>query len=218
MEEGTIDSTDDFKHLCEKLANPAMKFCPGLSMEEYEQCKKIIGYDVKNVCISDEPFKRVASKQCLLWYRMPRNLSRDQKKSHEVICGKCRILRSQLKGAVKRTSEVTPEAKLRRQQASSSFPMRYLSPESLEKRKMNIKLSKYKEKRKIKRFVPKKVIHEEKQLEDMSKEQLQSLISVASTSHCGHDTSSGELESLVKMESQSALRSMLEQDSETVQS
>lgn len=205
MEEGTIETVDNFKYLCEKVSEPSMKYCPGLSVEEYEEYKQVVGYDIKSVCITEGPFKRIASKHCLLWYPMSRNMSKDNKRSYEVICRKCVGLRSQMKGAMKRSATVTPEVKLRRQQANSSFPMRYLSPESLEKRKMNIKLAKYKEKRKIKKYVPKSVIREEKQaIEDiMSNEQLQSLIS--STSEC---TSSPET-------AQSALRSMLEQDSET---
>ena len=42
IEEGTAYSTDDVFSLCERLADNKMKFCPGISEEEYAQYHDIL--------------------------------------------------------------------------------------------------------------------------------------------------------------------------------
>lgn len=166
VEDGEISTVEDFKVACEKLSHTRMKFCPGFSSEEYAQYKQVIGYDVKRVRITDHPVRRIASKDCLLWYLMPLyGSSKEKQQSSAVLCKKCVSLRGNLQAGVRRLSNVTPEMKVKREQANSSFPMKYLSPESLQRRKMNIKMAQKKEKRRIKKYLPKTTLAEKQRNE-----------------------------------------------------
>ena len=71
VEEGEISSVDEFKTVCSKLADPQMKFCPGLSPEEYAQYKDVIRYDKKGVQIIDHPLRYISSTKCKLWFPLP---------------------------------------------------------------------------------------------------------------------------------------------------
>lgn len=146
-----------------------MKFCPGLSPEEYTRYKEVIRYDKKGVQIIDHPFRRISSTKCQLWFPLPLRGTNipEKKKSSAVVCRECVVLRGLLQADLRRLSNVTPEVKVQHQQASSFYPMKYLSPDSLQKRKMNQKLEQRKERRLIKRYVPDDVILTEKQHNEM---------------------------------------------------
>ena len=148
-----MEKVDDVKGLCEKLVDSKMKVCPGISVEEYESYKEVIRYDQKKVHITNDPFTRIASVKCLLWFPMPRNMDK-QKMTSEVVCTECATLKRNLRKATKRLSSVTPAVKVQHQQAESTFPLMYLSPTSLKTRKMNIKCQRIKERRMIKKYVP----------------------------------------------------------------
>ena len=89
VEEGTPVLSHDFISLCERLRDPKMKFCPGITEEEYDQYQDVLRYDQKNVLTSEEPFKRICSVQCKLWYPIARSYSKAQRKSSEVMCVEC---------------------------------------------------------------------------------------------------------------------------------
>ena len=128
-----------------------MKFCPGIPLDEYEGYKKVIKYDQKRVHITEEPYKRIASENCLMWVYPTRNMSKVQKMSLEVLCKECVHLTNRLKHGVKRLSQVSAERQLEREQPSSSYPLMYLSPESRKRRKLNAKKQQIKERRLIKK-------------------------------------------------------------------
>ena len=153
MEEGNVATPEEFVSLCEKIAdNKNFKFCPGIDLEEYEQCKEMIKYDPKSVRVIDVPVKRISSSKCKLWYHTTgRGISKQKKEPSEMICSECGKLRHYLQATARRLSSVPPEKRVQREQADSCYPMKYLSSESLQRRKMNIKSLKAREKRKIKR-------------------------------------------------------------------
>ena len=68
VEEGEVSSADEFKAVCSKLANPQIKFCPGLSQEEYARYKDVIRYEVQ---VIEHPYRRIASTKCRLWFLLP---------------------------------------------------------------------------------------------------------------------------------------------------
>ena len=80
-----------------------------------------------------------------------------RKKSTEILCRKCVRLKCYLQSDVKQLKDVPPEVKLQHQQASSHYPLRCLSPESLRKRKRNAKNLQVREKRRLKKYVPKEL-------------------------------------------------------------
>lgn len=111
--------------------------------------------------------------------------SKEKKKSSAVICRECIRLRGLLQADVRRLSYVTPEVKVKHQQAGSFYPMKYLSPESLQKQKTNLKHVQLKERRMIKRHVPEEVILTDQQHTEMC--QIQAIVD---------DVASSELESI----------------------
>ena len=169
-----MQTTDEFKELCRKLIDSRMKFCPGISMEEYAGYKEIVRYDLKKVHITTEPFKRVASVDCLLWFPVTRYDRRERKMAAEVVCTACTTLLHDLREAKKRLSHVTPEVKVQHQQAGSHYPLTYLSPTSLNTRKTNIKSQRAKERWVIKKYAPDELVLDDLQHQEMV--EVQSLV------------------------------------------
>lgn len=172
IEEERVENVDKIKGLCEKLVDSNMTVCPGISVEEYESYK-VIRYDQKNVHITNDPFTRIASVKCLMWFPVPRNTSKQKRIASEIVCTECATLKHDLRRAAKRLSSATPATKVQHQQAESTYPMKYLSPASLKTRKMNIKCQRIKE-RMIKKYVPDEVILDDLQHQEMC--QIQSSI------------------------------------------
>ena len=171
VEEGNVATPEDFKVLCERIADCRnYKFCPGFQVEEYEQYKEVIRYDPKRVWIVDFPVKRIESANCEHWFPLSqgRSVTKKKRETSEVLCQECMQLRHYLRESVQRLSSVTPEDKVQHQQADSFYPMKYLSPQSLQRRKTNVKAVHAKEKRIVKRYVPEEIILDNKQHAEMS--------------------------------------------------
>ena len=162
VEEGSVGNIDDIKGLCEKLIDSKMQVCPGIPPEEYEGYKKVIGYDQKRVQITNDPFTRIASVKCLLWFPIPRSMGK-QKMTSEIVCTECASLRCTLRKSKKRLSSVPLAVTVKRQQAESTYPLKYLSPASRKIRNMNIKCRHIKERRMIKRHIPNEVVPDDQQ-------------------------------------------------------
>uniref|UniRef100_A0A1X7U674 Uncharacterized protein n=1 Tax=Amphimedon queenslandica TaxID=400682 RepID=A0A1X7U674_AMPQE len=65
------------------------KFCPGLSPAIYDGYKEVIRYDINSVCRIHEPFERVDSVNCLLWFELGKRASEEHRDAGEVLCCKC---------------------------------------------------------------------------------------------------------------------------------
>ena len=167
VEEGTLITSHDFISLCERLRDPKMKFCPGITEEEYDQYRDVLRYDQKSVLISEEPFKRICSVQCKLWYPIARSCSKAQKRSSEVMCVECVKLRGYLKNSADRIAAVSPGQKVQHQQSSSHYPLKYLSPASQKIRENNRKAEQAKQKRLLQKYVPEEVELDDDQHDEM---------------------------------------------------
>ena len=82
--------------------HPNIKFCPGLPVEEYEKYREVIKCERKGVKVVDRPLKRISAKNCLMWYHIPRGVSKERKQMPEVLCRECVRLRCYLQADVKR--------------------------------------------------------------------------------------------------------------------
>ena len=180
VEKGNVTTPDEFKVLCEKLIDPRMKYCPGFQLQQYEEYKEIIRYDMKSVKLTDTPVKRIASAKCLLWFPLgKRGVKKEKLEESEVLCSPCVRLLGYLRSTAQRLSLVPPEDKVKHQQAGSFFPMKYLSPESLKRRKTNIKCTQLKERKMLNKYVPEDITLDDHQHAEMC--QIQSSIdSIAS--------------------------------------
>ena len=144
VERGTFEPStcvEKLLHLCSKYSSNlyAYKFCPGLNPTEYESQKEVIRFDIKSLRKSTEPFLRIDSVNCLLWFELGKTSSKQRRETSEVLCPSCTRLKSDISYQMKRTEEESPSKKLRRQQSSSHARLTYMSPTSNLQRKTNQK-------------------------------------------------------------------------------
>ena len=66
--------------------------------------------------------------RCLMWFPIPRSMSKQQRMVLEVACTECAKLKNDLRRAAKRISSATPATKVQHQQAESTYLLKYLSP------------------------------------------------------------------------------------------
>ena len=148
-------------------------------MEEYQSYKDKIKYDPKRVAIIDSPVRRIESVNCKRWYLLNRSsVSRSKRESPEVTCSECTILRNYLARSAKKLANVDPKKESEHLKATSSFPKKYLSPESLKIRNTNIEAAKARQKRLLKKYVPKEVLDEDVVLLDSEKSQVHATLGI----------------------------------------
>ena len=68
----TIHTAKEFLDICSIISEKAeYKFCLGLNMDHYyEYFFAIIRYHVESCHVWEHPFKRIDSKNCLLWHKL----------------------------------------------------------------------------------------------------------------------------------------------------
>ncbi len=142
VESGSLkpDSVEkDFLQVCRKYSSESefFKFCPGINITEYEGMKEVIRFDLKSVHQTHEPFKRIESIHCLLWYELGKTSRRESREADAVMCSACVRLKCNLAHQMKRTEAESPSKKLKRQSTSSRARLKYMSPYSQKQRKEN---------------------------------------------------------------------------------
>uniref|UniRef100_A0A1X7VGV7 Uncharacterized protein n=1 Tax=Amphimedon queenslandica TaxID=400682 RepID=A0A1X7VGV7_AMPQE len=87
----TVNASDVVKTLCDKYGPYSREymFCPGLSPAIYDRYIEVIRYDIKSVRRIHEPFERVDSVNCLLWFQLGKRASKERQDASEVLCCKC---------------------------------------------------------------------------------------------------------------------------------
>ena len=88
------------------------------------------------------------------------------------MCTACVTLIHNLREAKKRLSCVMSEDKVQHQQASSHYPLKHLSPTSLNARQTNIKSQCAKERRILRKYAPDDILLDDVQHEEMMKVQV----------------------------------------------
>lgn len=147
---GTIHTAKEFLDICSIISEKAeYKFCPGLNVDHYyEYFFAIIRYHVESCRVWEYPFKRIDSRNCLLWHKLPRNAPLEDHDKSTVLCRACKRLCSDLEHQ-RRRSNVSPTKRAKRQLPSSHFKLKYLSPKSVTKRKQATQQERTRDKAKI---------------------------------------------------------------------
>ena len=128
------------------------KFCPGLDYQQYfDHYLSVIRYNIKSVRLWERPFHRVDSINCELLHQLPRNATAEEKDSYSVLCKQCKRMQHLLNHQ-RRRSVVSPSKKLQRQQPSSHFKVKYLSPASALKRRQAAQQERSADKAKITKY------------------------------------------------------------------
>ena len=182
VERGSLEQfgTNKVLYLCNKYAtnSQAYKFCPGIDAIEYERQREIIRFDLKSVRKMSEPFLRVDSVNCLLWFELSKSSTMERRKASAVLCPPCTRLKCDIARQVSRTQEESPSAKKRRQHGSSHARLSYMSPSSQMERKAN--------QRKERQIMKRKLEYYEEQeipLDDQQSDEMNSVISIIEGDH-----------------------------------
>ncbi|XP_065903644.1 uncharacterized protein [Dysidea avara] len=133
---GTISTAKEFLDACGVISEKnGYKFCPGLNVQHYhEYFFAVIRYHLESCRLWEHPFKRVDSKNCSLWHKLPVQAPLKDRSKSAVLCRGCKRLNTNLEHQRKR-SDVSPAKRAKRLLPSSSFKLKYLSPKSVAKRK-----------------------------------------------------------------------------------
>ena len=153
-ESGEVKCVADVKELCEKFsADSSYKFCPGINPDHYKfHYYEAIRFDIKSVRQTKEPFARVDSVNCKLWFQLASNATSAEKRSKEVRCSACKRLVTDLDCQRRRTLAESPTRKLNRQSSSSRARLSKMFPFSRQKRKSNAQNERSNMKRKLEKF------------------------------------------------------------------
>ena len=136
------------------------KFCPGLEVSEYEEYKRNIHFDIKSVRKLTEPFLRIESISCQIWYELGKSSSIKKREAESVLCQHCVRLKCNLSHQAKRTQQESP---------SSHARLLYMSPFSQQKRKQSIKIERDNAARKIRKYEHTRMRLDEEQDEEMNR-------------------------------------------------
>ena len=136
VDSGIVQDPDHFMEICKTISDSSgYKFCPGLQIDHYyTHYYAVIRYHIKSVRLWEHPFKRIDSRNCLLWHELAANAAQLEKLSKNVLCKSCKRLCCDLDHQRTR-SDVSPSKRAKRQLPSSNFKLKYLSPASVMKRR-----------------------------------------------------------------------------------
>ena len=84
------------------------------------------------------PVQRMDSCKCTLWHKLAKNASILEKDMTDVMCPACKCLCNKLNQRLKKVRNTSSQQKEHRVKPSSHFPVKYLSPKSLKKKRQNM--------------------------------------------------------------------------------
>jgi len=166
---GTLTSVNDVKELCRQFCvGSGYKFCPGIDPTFYHSHYfETIRFDIKSVRRTAEPFDRVDSVNCKLWFLLASNATAAQKAAMEVQCPACKRLVHDLNCQRRCTSAESPSRKLKRQLSSSQARLSYMSSASWQKRKCHAQSERSNLLRKVEKFSQSDVTLTDEQHDEM---------------------------------------------------
>eukprot|EP00117_Sycon_ciliatum_P043111 scpid85308/ scgid31258/ len=127
-----------------------MKFCPGIL--NYGTRFPDVRFESKNLRKWDVPYSRVDAQACKLWYQLPSNSSLDTRGSEHVQCKECSQLERNLATLQTRAAGRSDEEQKKRVSASSTVPLKYLSPQSQSARLGSVRQESHQVKRECSRL------------------------------------------------------------------
>lgn len=135
-------------HLSEKHV-----LCPGLL--GVGDLQNELGYIPQTVRLINGPITTVHSKRCKIWHIPARNFKSKADESdprHQRVCGECLISNRYVSKAIQKKREMESSKRHERQQPSSNYPMKYLSPKSKTARYANSRLQRHRLEKHVKKL------------------------------------------------------------------
>ena len=136
------------KHLSEKHV-----LCPGLL--GIVDLQSELGYIPQTVRLISGPITTVHSKKCKIWHIPATNLKPTADESdprHRRVCGECLISNRYMGKAIQKKREMESSKRHERQQPSSNYPIKYLSPKSKTARYANSRLQRHRLEKHVKKL------------------------------------------------------------------
>ena len=166
---GSIHTADEFLDVCSIISvQGGYKYCPGIEVDHYYQYFfSMIRYHIKSCRVWEQPFIRIDSVNCLLWHKLARNAKEEERRSKTVLCKSCKRLCCDLEHQRKR-SDVSSSKRAARLLPSSNFKLKYLSPQSVSKRKEATLRERCRDKAVVAKLSPDMVL-EDDQSDEMAK-------------------------------------------------
>ena len=128
--------------------------CPGLIGLEDVEGK--LGYIPKNVRVLADPVKIVQAVSCKVWHVPSSQARKDESDARRFhVCGECLRAHSYVQRRITEKNNVDTPTKCKRQSPSSNYPIKYLSPNSKQKRYSHLKNDRLRLKRRVDRFYKK---------------------------------------------------------------
>ena len=83
----TVHLENQVFEICRKfsLESPIYRFCPGIDPMEYDNMCETICFGIKSLRRTYEPFCRVESVNCLIWYELQANCRKERQVADSVI-------------------------------------------------------------------------------------------------------------------------------------
>ena len=172
MEQGNISSSIeiDVQQLCTKYSpfSNTYKFCPGISLSDYNSFKEVVPFDPKGARVKTEPITRIDSTACKVWYSLGTGpIRKERKEAESLLCFNCVRLNCYLNHQMKRTMAESPSKRMMRQSSSSHARLKYMSPGSQVARQHNVKMERSAASRKLKKYEETEVSLDSEQDEEM---------------------------------------------------
>jgi hypothetical protein len=143
---------DHLKTFIEELSDSHV-FCAGILKAEYKSVCTGIRYQPKCLVSKSYPFERYTAKKCLKWFQLRKNASKDERLAvfaGDSRCSACnKVYRDVRQRNKKQLPMMTHEARKKRTEASSSYPISLLSPRGVKRKLHNLSLEKKKRKKTI---------------------------------------------------------------------
>ena len=166
---GRVQTFNELSAVCSTISKSSQyKFCPGFNEKTYlDHYYAVIRYHIKGVRVWGKPFSCIDSEGCLTWHQLAKNANTEEKKLFAVLCRECKRLQHHLEHQ-KRRSEASPARRIARQQPSSSFKLKYLSPASIAKQKKATQMERSADKAKLAKYDDLDVTLDDEQSDELS--------------------------------------------------
>ena len=150
----TLEDTSSLIELAKDLLCGDNTLCPGM-LEDY----KDLGYKPENIRIMAGPVKSIHASSCKIWHT-PSSRQKVSSKSRsnasdpqwKRVCTECLGVLRYVRKKVKAKKNVDEATKAKRQEPSSHFPWKYLSPGSKSKRARNARQQRSRLKKQVLKF------------------------------------------------------------------
>ena len=139
--------------LAKEYLSESHVLCPGLLGVVDLQSE--LGYIPETVRLINGPVTTIHSKRCKIWHIPARNLKSKADESdprRQRVCGECLISDRYVSKAIQKKREMESSKRHKRQQPSSNYPMKYLSPKSKTKRYSNARLQRHRLEKHVKKL------------------------------------------------------------------